>query len=449
MLNEALLAIGPLPVVVGILLLLVTLYRHRLPPSKNAAVEKVAADTVTKTLQLPQWISPRIAYIGHVLGYVQDGHGYFAALCSATSLPIFTIRMAAVKLSVVKPELTRDLPKVRNLSLAPLVLQLFKRSLGLGEFSCSLLREEDEMSKKFAPEISRLFREEFIPNKNLRKYVEEIDGYVQHEVMAIEDEQKIFIEEWIFNTLVGALGKSLWGGDNGPFGDPEFVTHLRTFLMNMKKLNAPFDFMIDEKLLASRRFVRERLEEFSFEEYAEKCVRGSADAVEESFLGRVRALCLTHGAAAERWTDYQLLLIAGLGPNVMAASTWMFHHLLAEPELMVEVRKELDEFLPGRFLKEDRSLDELQRRKLRVYGVFGTLCPGRYLAVHMAMALTVRLLLAFDMTRVDGSQTPPHESKDTVAGLATPAVDVEVEMRRRDSDCDGVKIRFKSGRQAF
>jgi hypothetical protein len=91
--------------------------------------------------------------------------------------------MAASKtFSVVKPELTRDLPKVRHLSLAPLVLQLFKRSLGLGEFSCSLLREEDEMSKKFAPEISRLFREEFIPNKNLRKYVEEIDGYVQHEV---------------------------------------------------------------------------------------------------------------------------------------------------------------------------------------------------------------------------------------------------------------------------
>ena len=80
MLNEALLAIGPLPIVVGILLLLVTLYRHRNPPKNNAAVEKVAADTVTETLQLPQWISSRIPYIGHVLGYVQDGHGYFAAL---------------------------------------------------------------------------------------------------------------------------------------------------------------------------------------------------------------------------------------------------------------------------------------------------------------------------------------------------------------------------------
>lgn len=45
--------------------------------------------------------------------------------------------------------------------------------------------------------------------------------------MAIEDSQKIPIEDWIFKTLVGALGKSLWGGNNGPFGDPEFVAHLR------------------------------------------------------------------------------------------------------------------------------------------------------------------------------------------------------------------------------
>jgi hypothetical protein len=99
-----------------------------------------------------------------------------------TPLPVFTIRMAKVKLSIVKPELARHLPKVRHFSLSPLVEQLFGRPLGLGEFSRSLLKEEDEMSRKFGPEVSRLFREEFIPNKNLRKYVEEIDGYVLREV---------------------------------------------------------------------------------------------------------------------------------------------------------------------------------------------------------------------------------------------------------------------------
>jgi hypothetical protein len=74
--------------------------------------------------------------------------------------------------------------------------------------------------------------------------------------------------------------------------------------MNMKRLNAPANFMIDEKLLASRRFVRERLEQFSFEAYAEKCVGGSTNAIEKSFLGRVRALCLTRKLTGEENISY-------------------------------------------------------------------------------------------------------------------------------------------------
>jgi hypothetical protein len=57
--------------------------------------------------------------------------------------------------------------------------------------------------------------------------------------MAIEGGQKIFIEAWIFKTLVSGLGKSLWGGDNGPFGDPEFVTHLRYGLQNFTSSREP------------------------------------------------------------------------------------------------------------------------------------------------------------------------------------------------------------------
>ncbi|KAG0646554.1 NADPH-cytochrome P450 reductase [Hyphodiscus hymeniophilus] len=525
MLSEILEVIGPMPVILGILLFLVAAVKHSSLFSQSSKPGRFTP--VAEARQLPHSIPSKIPYVGHMMGYVRDGHSYFSSLCGKTSQPVFTICMAKVKLSLVKPELARDLPKVRHLSLGPLVLQLFRRSLNLGEFSCSLLKEEDEMSRKFAPEISRLFREEFIPNRNLRKYVEEIDVYVHREIMALEGLQTIHLEDWIFKTLVGALGKSLWGGDDGPFGAPEFVAHLRMFLMNMKQLNAPATFMIDKKLLASRSFVRERLEHFSFEKYTEKCEAGTG-AIEETFLGRVQALCLEHGAAAEGWTDYQLLLIAGLSPNVMAASTWMFHHLLADPELMTQVRDEVgdcvkksngsidladmsdscpllsatwlevlrfhggfslgryvhedtdlaskyllkkgsyvlaplrphhfdrqswgfavDEFIPGRFLKANGTLDEIQRRKLRVYGVFGTLCPGRYLAVHMAMALTVRLLLAFHMAPLNASYVPPGESKDTVAGLATPEFDVEVSITKRETSYDGLKIRFKSSRQTF
>ena len=80
MLNEALLAIGPLPIAIGIFLLLATLFKHQQSPLESTMSEKVAQGSKKEALQIPQWISSKVPYIGHVLGYVQDGHGYFAAL---------------------------------------------------------------------------------------------------------------------------------------------------------------------------------------------------------------------------------------------------------------------------------------------------------------------------------------------------------------------------------
>jgi hypothetical protein len=79
MLNEALLAIGLVPVAAGILLLLVAaVYTHRLPSSKGATAGKLRRDP--ETLQIPKSITPKIPYIGHVLGFVEDGHSYFSSL---------------------------------------------------------------------------------------------------------------------------------------------------------------------------------------------------------------------------------------------------------------------------------------------------------------------------------------------------------------------------------
>jgi hypothetical protein len=79
MLNEALLAIGPVPVAAGILLLLVAaVYTHRLPSSKSATAGKLKLDP--QTLQIPQSISPKIPYISHILGFVEDRHSYFSSL---------------------------------------------------------------------------------------------------------------------------------------------------------------------------------------------------------------------------------------------------------------------------------------------------------------------------------------------------------------------------------
>jgi cytochrome P450 len=203
----------------------------------------------------------------------------------------------------------------------------------------------------------------------------------------------------------------------------------------------------------------------------------------------------------------------------MAASTWMIHHLLADPALMAQVMGELDEFIhssggaidlakgpeacphlyalwyevlrfhggftigryvhedttlageyllkkgsfllaplrphhfdreiwgpdvdifdPGRFLTEEGALDYGPTKHLRVYGLFGSLCPGRFLAVHFAVVGIIRILLAFDISPVKQPHVAPDECKDTLVGLVTPAWDVEVDLGRPTTDHGAVRI---------
>lgn len=148
---------------------------------------------------LPPVISATVPILGHLLSYVKDGPSYFNKLwyevnrcwsirvideyCSnSVALPVFAIRIATVKVSLTQPELARFLPKVKHLSLNPLVLDMMRQSLGLGQFSSALLQERDPVSRQFGPHASRVFRDEFIPNVRLRNYVESLDESMRVEM---------------------------------------------------------------------------------------------------------------------------------------------------------------------------------------------------------------------------------------------------------------------------
>ncbi|KAI0127225.1 cytochrome P450 [Xylariales sp. AK1849] len=505
--------VGYLPLTVTLLVVLIAV-RSRL----HVALKTPKAEGHVPC-PAPQSISSNIPFIGHLISYVKNGPSYFNMLCLSTDLPVFTINLATVKITLIQPKFTRYLPKVKHMSLNPLVLEMLRQSLGLGKFSSSLLKEEDHMSRQFGPHASRMFREEFIPNMRLRSYVKQIDKSIRLEIQQMPT-QDVNVEDWVFKCLVGALGKSIWGGRKGPFHDQGFLSHLRAFLLNTRALNNPATLFVDKKLLESRRIVRERLEQFTFEEYSQ---RESDDFAqdEEGFLDRIRALCLRYEAPAEGWTDYQLLLIAGIGPNITSATTWLMYHVLDDPDRLRAVRDEIDEYVkssngsldladiprecpllhaiwtevlrfhgtftlgryvhedtiladdyplqkgsyalaplkphhysqeiwgedahtfdPRRFLKHGR-FDEEARKKLRVFGLFGTICPGRFLAGNMAVALTIRLLSTFDVEPVNGKFVLPQERKDSVIGLATPDRDVLVNLVRRKG-IDNVNIAWKS-----
>lgn len=97
----------------------------------------------------------------------------------STNLPIFSIKLATARVVLIQPVLTRYLPKMKHVSLNPLVLDMLGKSLGLGQFSSLLLKEEDDMSRQFGPRASRMFREEFVPNPRLQSYAKQIDEHIR------------------------------------------------------------------------------------------------------------------------------------------------------------------------------------------------------------------------------------------------------------------------------
>ncbi|CRK26218.1 hypothetical protein BN1723_013801 [Verticillium longisporum] len=467
----------------------------------------------------PPNLRSQIPYIGHIIGYMRQGNDYFSNLCLRLSnkRPIFTLNMAGIQLVMVQPELRRHLPKTKHLQLNHLVATMFRRSLSFGDHSCSLLKEEFDLSRGFGADISRIFRGEFIPNLNLRKYIDRLDSHFETSIDTLQEQGSgtLRVEEWVFSTFVGALGKALWDdhAGEGPFADAAFLADMRIMLLNIRQLNSPLSFLLNPRAVSARKSIRKALQDDA----------SQTSHLEDSFLGRLRAACAAHGAREEDWTDYQLLLIAGAGPNVTAASTWMIHHLLACPEWLALVREEVDSFVgteeshidladvpskcprllatwhevlryhggmaicryvqedttlgedwrlqkgsylmtplrphhvdpqvwgptavafdPSRFLKADGGVDESQRKKMRMFGLFGSLCPGRFLAVNTAMAFVIRFISSVELHTLDGCQhSVPTESVESVAGLPTPAWDMEVGWTKREEIARSVRFCFK------
>lgn len=186
--------LGYLPLTLLLLLILLATRSHT---HLNRSIQKSKSSGL---LSLPQSIPSTVPIIGHLLSYVKDGPTYFSRLwyavsiirvqcnsltqfnSSKTDLPVFRIDIATVKISLIQPKLTRFLPRLKNVSLNPLVLDMFRQSLGLGRFSSKLLEERDDTSRQFGPHASRMFRQEFIPNLRLGKYVEIVDNSIRQDM---------------------------------------------------------------------------------------------------------------------------------------------------------------------------------------------------------------------------------------------------------------------------
>lgn len=91
------------------------------------------------------------------------------------------------------------------------------------------------------------------------------------------------------------------------------------------------------------------------------------------------------------------------------------------------------EFAPDRFIREDGKLAYAGVRKVKTFGVAGNLCPGRYHAFGVVMAVAVSFLLALDVREVGDGWPKPVAARSVIGGgFDHYADEVRVELAKKD-----------------
>ncbi|KAF2994331.1 hypothetical protein E8E14_002483 [Neopestalotiopsis sp. 37M] len=464
----------------------------------------------SRIIRSPPIIASRIPFIGHALGFLREGHDYFARLTSEIKCPAFTISMLGQKLTFVQPELARHVARNPHLLFMPVTVSIFRRALHFDPSTCDLLMEKTESSRSFSHRILGATREVLASPQALPRHISIFEDCLDSAILELVDQDQgrvMAVSEWTIRLITTAVGRVLWGDVAGTslVSDDDFVEQLQFVMANLRSLTGP-EWLISRKLKASRSEIRTRLK------------RDARNPTYQpgSFSEKLHELCQQEGGTDDTFADLQLLLVGGTSPNPALAASWFLMHLLCgdqqwfsdtRDELRAWVDREdghinlrqarehcprlmatwceslrhhsgfaigryasqdtvlanqwnLDkdsflmvslqtshvgedawgswdaEFVPQRFLNSDGSFNLTRERQLKTFGMLGTMCPGKTLAIHMAMGLAIRLLysLDFDLAGSELRQLPP-QSNNSLLGVPSPTSDLMVSYSAARPSC--------------
>lgn len=468
----------------------------------------------SKINRSPPIIASRIPFIGHAIGFMREGHDYFARLTSTTKSPAFTISMLGQKLTFVQPELVRHVARNPHLLFMPVTVSIFRRALHFDASTCDLLMEKTESSRSFSHRILGATREALASPQALPRHIRIFDDCLDSMISELVDQGQgrvMAISECTIRVITTAVGRILWGDGAGTslVSDKDFVEQLQFVMANLRTLTGP-EWLISRKIKASRSEIRTRL----------KHDARSPTYQPGSFAEKLHELCKQEGGSDDTFADLQLLLVGGTSPNPALSASWFLMHLLCgDQQWFSDTRDELRawiyredghinlrqarehcprlmatwceslrhhsgfsigryasqdtvlanqwnldrdsflmvslqashvgedtwgsrdaEFVPQRFLNSDGSFDLTRERRLRTFGMLGTICPGKTLAVHMAMGLAVRLLhsLDFDLAGSEPRQLP-LQCNNSLLGVPSPMSDLMVRYSAARPSC---RVRF-------
>lgn len=200
----------------------------------------------------PPLIPPKIPLVGHIIGLLRDGTGYYPRIAFVSEInpitltlslttcmtsskecsqPIFTLGLPRAKMYVVTSSnlITACDRRAKIVSFAPYVVEFGRRILMSSQHGIHLLSEDLHEEKgpiSLRPETMKAMHQSLLPSDRLQEITQAVLsnmlGYLDS-ASNVDDQKGVPLFQWIRQFVSTASTNAVYGPEKNPMRDPEIM----------------------------------------------------------------------------------------------------------------------------------------------------------------------------------------------------------------------------------
>ncbi|CAG7555762.1 unnamed protein product [Fusarium equiseti] len=303
----------------------------------------------------PPYVKERVPYFSHIYGLLKHGLRYFDLVSAEQPHPIFTIDMSGQKNYIVtSPELVQAVQRnTTSLSFSPAMIPAFRRMMGFDEAGIELIFRDAHTEKGMYGEIHRVQKASLLPGTSS---LDELCTVIRSKQLAIVNDmpssQTIDLYAWV-QDLFMRTNNSACFGEKDPF---TLNTSLNsTFWLweaNIKVLLLGIPWFLSPKKYSTAQQTRKELVG-AFYQY----LNGGGLDTACSFIKELSNLGIRRGLSTDNNARALLGSILAIVGNTIPTTFWLLIQIFSRPDLLNEIRSELEATLDDPLARSGVSLN--------------------------------------------------------------------------------------------
>ncbi|KAI1028496.1 hypothetical protein LB503_002588 [Fusarium chuoi] len=287
----------------------------------------------------PPYVKETVPYFSHIYGLLKHGLRYFDLVSAQQPHPIFTIDMSGQKNYIVtSPELVQAVQRnTTSLSFSPAIIPAFRRMMGFDEAGIELIFRDAHTENGIVQKASLLPGTE-----SLDELCTLIRAKLLNIVNELPSSQTIDLYAWV-QDLFMRTNNSACFGEKDPFSlDPSLNSTFWAWEANIKVLLLGVPWFLSPKKHSTAQRTRKELVD-AFLKYLDDDGLDTAC----SFIKELSGLGIRRGLSNENNARALLGSILAIVGNTIPTTFWLLISIFSRPDLLKEIRSELEATLGG------------------------------------------------------------------------------------------------------